>query len=87
MADAGAPEPHVVQWIIDFLGGLVLMLGGAVVKALWSRQDKLAEAQDELKESLPSTYARRDDVKDGFAALERQHAVMNAKLDRLIERG
>lgn len=84
--EAVTAEGGALQWVLNLLVGLALAIGGGVVKAIRADQRDLRRAHDTLVETLPSTYARRDDVKDGFADLKRQHAEINAKLDRLIER-
>jgi hypothetical protein len=73
--------------VLDLVLGAILTIGGGVVKAIRADQRELRAAHDQLVHTLPDTYARRDDVKDGFAELKRQHAEISAKLDRLIERG
>lgn len=83
---AVAGDSNAVQWILDLVAALVLMMGGGIVKAIRDDGQGLRKDHDELVRSLPETYARRDDVRDGFARIEKQQAEMNAKLDRLIER-
>lgn len=76
-----------VQYGLDGLVALVLTIGGSVVKGLRSDHRDLQQDVDKLIADLPNIYARRDDVRDGFERMDRQHREISAKLDRLIERG
>ncbi len=43
--------------------------------------NELKRSHETLKDELPRTYARREDVKDGFDRMERQLARIFEKLD------
>lgn len=81
-----AADASGLQWVLDLLIGIVLTVGGGIVKAIRDDHRDLRADHENLAKALPETYARRDDVKEGFADLKRQHAEISAKLDRLIER-
>jgi hypothetical protein len=80
------PAASVVHWIFSGLQAVVLFLGGFVLKGFRDDHNALTARHEALALSLPETYARRDDMKEGFAELRRQQEQMNAKLDRLLER-
>ncbi len=63
-------EPGGLQWGLDALFSALMGLGGLVVTGIRSDHKDLAEKHDSLVNSLPQTYARRDDVKDGFNELK-----------------
>lgn len=81
-----AADGSALQWFVDLAVTLVLAIGGGVLKAIRDDHRDLRADHENLAKALPETYARRDDVKEGFADLKRQHAEISAKLDRLIER-
>lgn len=74
------------QTWVDVITGAVLTIGGGIVAALRADHRELRRDHSELVDSLPSTYARRDDVKDALTEMKQAHKEMNAKLDRLLER-
>ena len=77
--DVTVADTSTAHWIVDGLGGLVTMTLGWIVKTFHDDQKELAGKHEALAASIPSIYARRDDVKDGFERIE-------GKLDRLLER-
>lgn len=77
---------NVVQYGLDAVVAVVLAIGGGIVQALRSDHRDLELAHETLANSLPNTYARRDDVKAAFEDLKVQHREMNQKLDRLLAR-
>lgn len=76
----------ILQWLLDATLGVVMLLGGFVLKSFRADHQALVKRHNDLEHSIPETYARRDDVKDGFAEMRAQHAEIARKLDRLIER-
>lgn len=74
------------QTWIDVAAGAVLTVGGWILSALRSDHKELRRDHADLVDSLPATYARRDDVRDALTEMKQAHKEMNAKLDRLLER-
>lgn len=97
----------ILAALLALAGGVIKALRGDQV-ALRNDHDELREYIDQQVQGIsgrvnstlgdmPNVYARRDDVKDGFARMEAQHKALTdrmdaqnkdvmAKLDRLIER-
>lgn len=58
------------QSAFNLAAGLVGGLGAVVLASVRDELKKLRSDHDALLRSLPETYARRDDVRDGFARIE-----------------
>lgn len=67
--------------IIDALMVCVGGLMGWFMKILWESSKEVKLELAKLKEDLPETYARKDDVRDGFLALNRTLERILDKLD------
>lgn len=74
------------QTWVDVVGGAAVAIIGFIMNGIRADHRDLRKDHTELADSLPSTYARRDDVKAAFEDLKTAHREMNAKLDRLLMR-
>jgi len=70
------------QTVGNALYGLVLLLGGTLMKLLHSNVKQLEDKVD----ALPNIYARRDDVKDGFSDMKQTLLRIESKLDMKADR-
>jgi hypothetical protein len=74
------------QSIINIVFALGGGLGGWILTTLWKEIKDARKDHSELRDALPNTYARRDDVKDGFrdinAVLNRIEGKLDGKADR-----
>lgn len=66
--------------------GVLLAVLGYWAWRLDARVDELEAADAALREKLPETYARRDDVALSRSEVREELIKINEKLDRLIER-
>lgn len=77
------PDWQIIVDVIFTLGG---GLGGWILTTLWKEIKDARRDHSDLARSLPDTYARRDDVKDGFkdinAFLNRIEAKIDGKADK-----
>lgn len=77
------PDWQVILNIIFTIGG---GLGGWILTTLWKEIKDARQDHANLIRDLPETYARRDDVKDGFrdinAMLNRIEAKIDGKADK-----
>jgi hypothetical protein len=67
-----------LHYIIDALLGAI---GGLLMLALNSIRERLNEHDAKL-DALPETYARRDDVKEGFSTLQATLIRIEERLNR-----
>jgi CRISPR/Cas system CSM-associated protein Csm2 small subunit len=66
---------------VDALIGVVGVLMGWILKILWESSKEVKLELAKLKDDLPVTYARKDDVRDGFQSLNRTLERILDKLD------
>jgi hypothetical protein len=66
--------------------GLVGALGATILKTTWDEIRSIRDDQASLRQSLPGTYARRDDVRDGFNTITATLSRIEDKLDRKVDR-
>lgn len=89
MADAFV---EVTRYLMDWhemafaIGGVLLILFGAVLKTLWDATQKLARDLKDLETGLPDKYLRRDDFgqfrEELMATLRRIEAKLDDKVDK-----
>jgi hypothetical protein len=72
-----------LHYVIDFLLGLVVTGFGFVMNRIWQKLDDY----DEKFAAIPETYARRDDVKDGFAEIKAILVRMEERQNRKEDHG
>jgi hypothetical protein len=74
------------QVIIDVIFTLGGGLGGWILTTMWRELKDARRDHADLVDKLPDTYARRDDVKDGFrdinAVLNRIEGKLDGKADK-----
>lgn len=61
-------------------------LGGWVLKTLHAEIKDARNDHADLAKTLPETYARRDDVKDGFKSINEALGRIESKLDGKADR-
>lgn len=74
------------QTLINAAVGVVSAVLGWIVRILWEADKELRQDLQQLERNLPTTYARRDDMRDLTAAVFERFDRIEQKLDRLVER-
>lgn len=74
------------QTIINVSIGAAGTVFGWLVRVLWEADKELRHDLSKLREELPETYARRDDVKTIRDSLALRFDRLELKIDRLVER-
>lgn len=70
------------KWVIDGVLGVIVALGGFVIKLLADDIDRLENKVDDI----PNIYARRDDVANKFGEVMTTLNRIEEKLDRKADR-
>lgn len=70
------------HWVIDGLFALTTAVGGWFVKGLQNSIDRVSERLD----TLPNTYARRDDVREMYGQILTGIDKINDKLDKKADK-
>lgn len=69
------------QDAFNLLGGVVLTVGGWVLRSIWDALQELRKLILDMEKDLPRTYARRDDTRDMFNQILNMLKDINTKLD------
>jgi predicted outer membrane lipoprotein len=73
------------QQAFNWIGGMFLAAAGWMLKALHAEIKEARQEHAALARELPSTYARRDDVRDGFSEVRDTLKRIEDKLDRKVD--
>ncbi len=68
------------------VGGVLLVLFGAVLKTLWDATQKLARDLKDLETGLPDKYVRRDDFGQFVDRIEAVLRRIEEKLDDKVDK-
>jgi len=69
------------QHIIDALLGVLLMIGGALVKVLWDAVRTLQEDVRNIEIALPTSYVHKDEFRQGLQEIKDMLNKISDKLD------
>lgn len=73
------------QTAFNWAGAALLAAAGWVMKALHAEVKEARKDHADLVRALPETYARRDDVKEGFQEVRDTLKRIEDKLDRKVD--
>jgi len=68
------------QFVINFVGGIVLSVGGWFARQIWDATQELKRDIHAIEVDLPSNYVKRVDIENRFDKLE---AILEKIFDRL----
>jgi hypothetical protein len=79
---------NTVDWQSIAIGvlSILLVLFGAVLRALWDATQKLATNVHQIEKDLPETYMRRDDFKSHADRVESLIQRLIDKLDGKVDK-
>ncbi len=66
---------------------LIMVMGGWILKTLWSAQREMAADLAKLREELPKEYVSKPDFKESIAALFKKLDYIAERLDRREDKG
>jgi len=75
-----------IQIAFDALLALAGALAALVIRSIQEQLADMRKSHTDLRDSLPSTYARRDDVKDKFDQVMDALVRIEEKLDRKVDK-